>query len=169
MTDLFELESEALFSPCGKYRYRLSRQLVPHVPKYGGRTCLFVMLNPSTADATENDQTIRRCIGFARGWGFDWLHVVNLFAITATDPTGMLKAEDPVGPENDLHLLGEASAADMVVCAWGKHGAHRGRAQAVASLLHPYEPRCLATNQDGSPKHPLYVAASAKPYPWSHA
>lgn len=162
MADLFELASDAMFSPCGRYRYRLRRQLRPH----GGRVCLFVMLNPSKANATDDDPTIRRCIGFARAWDFDWLKVVNLFALTATDPAEMLRATDPVGPDNDPHLRGEAGAADLVVCAWGKHGSHLGRDRVVADLLYHYDLHCLGTNKDGSPKHPLYCRADTQPMPW---
>src|SRR3954454_15761859 len=98
------LEQNAVISACGRYRYLLSRQVGP-----GLRTATFIMLNPSTADATNDDPTIRRCIGFARQWGCGRLAVLNLFAVRATDPAEMKRADDPVGPENrdwfDRHLL----------------------------------------------------------------
>jgi len=100
---------------------------------------------------------------FAQGWGYDWLHVVNLFAFRATDPAEMRMAEDPVGPYNDARLVDEASAADMVILAWGKNGAFRNRANRVLELLAWRELHCLALNGDGSPKHPLYIRADASP------
>jgi len=160
--DLFGLSSDAVISPCGKYRYRLRRQL----SNAGDSTCLFVMLNPSKADASDDDPTIRRCIGFARGWGYHWLSVVNLFAWRATDPADMRAAEDPVGTQNDDWIRDEADNADLVVCAWGAHGAHAGRGNAVRDLLARRHIHVLARNKDGSPKHPLYVRADTRPALW---
>ncbi|WP_369501657.1 DUF1643 domain-containing protein [Rhodanobacter sp. FW106-PBR-LB-1-21] len=146
-------------SPCGRYRYLLRRQLCPA----GTRVCLFVMLNPSTADATMDDPTIRRCAGFARAWGFDWLHVVNLFAWRATDPLALRTARDPVGPENDVHLQAEVVRADRVVFAWGRHGGYLGRGQAVREALAFRQVHVLGQNADGSPKHPLCMPAASLP------
>ena len=92
------MKSDAVISDCGKYRYRLTR-------KWGyGRPCGFIMLNPSTADALHDDPTIRRCVGFAKAWGCGALIVVNLFAVRATSPREMMRADDPVGPENKEHV-----------------------------------------------------------------
>lgn len=165
MADLFAPTSDALFSPCERYRYLLRRQLTAT----GGRVCLFVMLNPSTADATANDPTIRRCIKFAGRWGYDWLHVANLFAWRATDPADMRAAADPIGPDNNKNLRSAFAAADLVVCAWGKHGSHQSRSFAVCERLTPYRDlHCLAMNQDGSPKHPLYVRNDTTLTLWKH-
>lgn len=144
----------AVFSPCRTYRYVLRRPV-----GLGGGTCLFVMLNPSTADETVNDPTIRRCMGFARDWGYGLLLVANLFALRSTDPRALYAAEDPVGPENDRHILAAASEAGVVVCAWGNHGAHLDRGRAVASLLkgEGVEARCLGVTGTGQPRHPLYI------------
>lgn len=151
----------ALFSPCGLYRYRLSRD-------WGavGNRCLFVMLNPSTADASVNDPTVRRCIGFAQRWGFGALDVANLFAFRTTDPIALYKIDDPVGPENDVHIMGLASAAGRVIVAWGNHGALNGRGAAVIEMLHDLgvRPRALAVTGAGQPAHPLYLPGDIEPF-----
>ena len=120
MTDVISRSAE--LSPCGRYRYLLTRTLAA-----GTGTCLFVMLNPSTADHTLDDQTIRQCIGFTAVWGFRRLAVVNLFAWRATLPRDMLSAIDPIGPAGDEWILAAARNADRIVCAWGEHGRHRGQ------------------------------------------
>jgi hypothetical protein len=101
-------------SPCGTYRYLLGRRVGE-----GDRTALFMMLNPSTADATEDDPTIRRCTGFARREGCGVLEVVNLFAYRATDPAELRTAPDPVGPANDHHIKAALGRVALVVVAWG--------------------------------------------------
>ena len=97
----------------GHYRYMLGRQW--GAPPF----LLWMMLNPSTADATEDDPTIRRCSGFAKHWGFGGLVVVNLFAFRATNPADLRAAEQPIGPENDRHLVNAARSCPRVVAAWG--------------------------------------------------
>jgi len=157
-------DATATFDPTRAYRYRLSRTWDPTGP-----VVTFVMLNPSTADAEVLDPTVRRCLGFARAWGFGSLEVVNLFAFRATDPRDLLRADAPVGPANDRAILGAVSAADRVVVAWGARGAHLGRAAAVAGLLHagPSRPLGLGTTKGGQPRHPLYVRADTRPSRWS--
>lgn len=137
----------------------------------GSGTCLFVMLNPSTADAEQDDPTIRRCIGFAQSWGYQRLVVGNLFAYRATDPRDLLAASEPIGPYCDhwlLHLLDESSLA---VAAWGAHAMARDRARQVRRTVFdrmPYKRRaCLGTTKDGHPRHPLYVRADTKPVPFA--
>jgi len=116
----------AVISPCGLYRYRLSRQWTE--PSY---SLAFVMLNPSTADAEVDDPTIRRCIGFARREGYGGIEVVNLYAFRATSPDDLWKAKDPCGPENEGHLISIARASvgygTPIVCAWGAHGGNSNR------------------------------------------
>src|SRR5581483_9586135 len=97
------------------YRYSLARFFGD------GGVVNFIMLNPSTADAETDDPTIRRCLGFAKAWGYGTLVVTNLFAYRATDPAELAKAGDPVGPDNDTRLWSEAQLSDLVVCAWGNH------------------------------------------------
>src|SRR5437870_4841901 len=105
----------AVISPCGKFRYRLTRQ-------WGeGAALPFVMLNPSTADAEQDDPTIRKCVGFAKRMGYDGIEVVNLYAYRATKPADLKKAGYPRGPENDRHIEAALveSHANSVICAWG--------------------------------------------------
>ena len=144
----------AYFSPCRTWRYSLTRDVAP---LDGEGTCVFVGLNPSTADETQDDPTIRRCIGFARGWGFARLKMVNLYAFRATDPRGLREAEDPIGPENDHVLSVVFGGSDLTVAAWGVH-ADPERVAAV--MAWPLRPRvCLGLTKGGAPRHPLYVRA----------
>lgn len=125
---------------------------------------MVIGLNPSTADETKDDPTIRKCIGFAKIHGFEALCMTNLFAFRATDPRDMRKEPDPIGPENDARLSECAKDAGMVLAAWGKHGEHMGRAAAVMSMFPNLV--CLGTNLDGSPRHPLYVPYEQKLIPF---
>ena len=145
----------AVLSPCGRYRYSLTRMFFT-----GRGRVLFIMLNPSTADAETDDPTIRRCIGFAHRWGFQELAVANLFAWRATDPRELRRADDPVGPENDRHLMMMSGCADAVIAAWGARGSYRNRAAEVLDLLEGTVEHLGLTKQ-GNPKHPLYLRADA--------
>lgn len=126
---------------------------------------MVIGLNPSTADETQDDPTIRRCIDFAKRWGFGSLCMTNLFAWRDTDPSEMKKALGPIGPENDHWLSEVAQQAGMILAAWGKDGSHLNRAQLVTEALPPMH--CLRLNQDGSPGHPLYIPADTSPIPFS--
>lgn len=123
---------------------------------------MFVGLNPSTADETTDDPTLRRCIGFARDWGFGQLCMTNLFAWRETDPD-RLPRPGAVGPLNDRHLLRCASRAGEIVAAWGAHPAGNGRAAEVLRLLDGAGKSlsCLGRTRDGSPRHPLYLRKTA--------
>lgn len=144
--------SQAIVGATGQYRYWLCRQWdreLPHV--------CFCMLNPSTADAASDDPTIRRCIGFAKSWGFGSLSVVNLFAYKATCPRELKLAPDPIGLYN-FHFIKLFSAkAAVTVAAWGIYGGQLQQDQLVMSMLN--NPQCLGTTAAGHPKHPLYVPA----------
>ena len=152
---------KAAFSPCGRYRYTLWRAWGGAGRKYA----LFICLNPSTADDHQDDPTVRRCMSFARTWGYERLCVANLFAFRATEPAAMLAAADPVGPENDAWLRRVARGAGIVVAAWGNHGSHAGRAQQVLALL----PRLhyLRLTRRGQPEHPLRLPGDLTPRPWA--
>ena len=150
----------AWFSPCGTYRYGLRRVWGPY--KETGWLCAFVMLNPSTADENVDDPTIRRCIGFAKAWGFSGLHVANLFALRSTDPKALRKHRDPVGPANDSMIRGLASDCDDVICAWGAHGKLNGRAERVLTLLRGMRVSHLGLTKAGQPRHPLYLPKSTE-------
>jgi hypothetical protein len=151
-------QDAAVFSPDGAYRYMLSRIWGTEPPT------VFVMLNPSTADAAADDPTIRRCLGFARRWGSGGLVVLNLFALRATDPRVMLAHPQPVGERNDAVFEAVTSMhAYRWVAAWGVNGTHQGRDARVRELLagEGVRLRCLNRTRDGHPQHPLYVRADA--------
>lgn len=150
---------DAVFSADSKYRYRLHRTW-----DAGAASVLFVMLNPSTADATQDDPTIRRCVGFAKRWGYGRLLVGNLFALRATDPRCLLDEPDPVGPQNDEHLRVMMDEARIVICAWGAHKLAHGttRESAVKALLGP-SLWALGRTAAGAPRHPLYMPKDAGP------
>jgi len=139
----------------GVYRYQLTR-----IWDAEGDRAVFVMLNPSTADAREDDPTIRRCVGFSRSWGLGGIVVVNLFGLRATDPTELLTAADPVGPENENWVRQTLRyEAGQVVCAWGAHPAvgERGKAFEVLAAQCERELWCLGKTAAGAPEHPLYL------------
>lgn len=155
---------DAAISPCGLYRYTLSRtwdEKKAHV--------LFILLNPSTADAELDDPTLRRGIGFAKAWNYGGVVYVNLFGFRATSPKDMKAATDPVGPLNDGFLLTEADRADKIVLAWGTHGTHLGRDKAVIKLLANCADKvyCLGRTKAGHPKHPLYLNADTPLENWA--
>ena len=157
----------AVISDCGGYRYRLTRWLGLQAP-----IATFIMLNPSTADAEQDDPTIRRCIGFARAMGCGRLAVANLFAFRATQPADMRAARDPVGPENDMYIARLAREAaetgGNIICAWGAHGKFKDRDRAVLSMLAslPIEPMALGETADKQPRHPLYLRGDSVPAPY---
>lgn len=167
----------ATLSPCRRYRYTLTRRWdVPLLSSPATTNRLdvashdrvaFLMLNPSTADSTIDDPTIRRCIGFAQSWGFASLLVLNLFAWRATNPDELKKVEDPIGPENDKAILDGVASAQLLVCAWGACRTAQDRAKAVLAML-PVKPYCLAMTNGGEPKHPLYLSGDLVPieYRW---
>jgi hypothetical protein len=146
---------DAVISDCGKYRYVLRRKT--NCVLRWVRPILFIMLNPSTADATQDDPTIRRCIRFAEREQYTDLTVVNLFALRATDPKQLKLVDDPIGPENNLHI--EKAVAGhrnhLIVAAWGAHPFARFRGHEVNSRFGPFE--CLGVTKCGDPRHPLYV------------
>lgn len=155
--------SAVLSSDGGLYRYSLRRTWEPGVAH-----ALFIMLNPSTADATVDDPTIRRCMGFAAEWGLGGIYVANLYAYRATKPADLWRATDPVGPDNDqwLHALYVRTRFEngAVIAAWGAN-AKPDRVAAVCSSLGPLD--CLGVTKAGAPRHPLYLRADATPTPWS--
>lgn len=150
-------------SRCTFYRYTLHRQFADGV----GR-CVFVMLNPSTADAVINDPTIVRCMGFAQSWGFKALTVVNLFAFRATDPVRLRAARDPIGCRNDEAIVNWCAVADKIVCAWGTKGKLLGRDKQVLELLkfNGFQLHFLQLTKELHPKHPLYVKGDTQSQKW---
>lgn len=148
---------DTVMSTDGLFRYTLWRQFDLANPRY----VMFVGLNPSVADHLEDDPTVRRCVDFAKRWGYGALCMANLFAFRATSPAVMKARADPIGPDNDRWLTAMARDAGLIVGAWGKDGSHRGRDQEVLTAIGPM--RCLRFNADGSPQHPLYVPAATLP------
>lgn len=145
----------AVFDPTCAYRYRLTR-----VWDRGPRVA-FILLNPSTANAHVDDPTIRRCIGFARSWGYSGVEVVNLFAYRTPSPSALRSVADPIGPDNDTHILAVAAEAEAIVLSWGNHGAYLSRAQAVLPLLSACgNLYTFGLTASGQPRHPLYLPAS---------
>lgn len=171
--------SGAAFSDCRRYRYHLWRKLEPEQAvlsgcavraemQRGAGACLFIMLNPSTADEVENDPTIERCERRARGMGYSELLVCNIFALRSTNPIALYADEiDPVGPNNDHQIAASAECASLVICAWGAHGKHLGRGAAVLKLLRKLgvRPHVFKINADGTPAHPLYLPYALTPVP----
>lgn len=152
------MNRQTIFSPCRQYRYTLWREWNAALPY-----CQFIGLNPSTADETNDDPTIRRCIGFAKAWGCGALCMTNIFAWRDTKPEAMKRAQDPVGPENDRWLIEIAHGAYLRVAAWGNHGRHLNRGKRVAldladSLLSLC---CFRLTKEGQPEHPLHQRADA--------
>ena len=155
------LTNDAVISDCGSYRYLLTR-------KFGAspKTATFIMLNPSTADATADDQTIRKCIGFCKAWGCGGFRVVNLFAIRARDPSDMKKHPSPLGPENRKHFDEAMRIAKScphkgpVICAWGNHGTHLRQDLVVRAWLRrlQIESKAIAITKTGQPAHPLTLS-----------
>jgi hypothetical protein len=146
----------------GPYRYLLSR-------RWGrGPGALFVMLNPSTADDQRDDPTIRRCIGFARRWRLAAVEIVNLYALRATRPRDLFAHPAPVGGDNDAAIADAAARASSIIVAWGAHGARDPArvARVLDALGSGRRLRCLGINQDGGPRHPLYVPAHTRRRRW---
>ena len=128
-------------------------------------SCLFVCLNPSTATETEDDPTVRRCIGFARSLGYSRLTVCNIFALRSTNPKALYDHPDPAGPENLEHIEREAVRHELLVAAWGNHGELRGQGTNVMKLLRVLADAVsvLGLNATGQPTHPLYLRADTQP------
>lgn len=144
----------AVFDESGCYRYRLWRGWDPSLP----RLC-FVMLNPSTADATNNDPTITRCANMAASWGYGGLEVVNLFAFRSTRPRDLWQATDPIGAHNDEHIRRAAAHSNACVLAWGNLPPGRlERTKTVLKLLSSQKLFCLGMTKMLQPRHPLYLS-----------
>ncbi len=180
MTDLFDgnMESGATLSSCGLYRYVLWRRWDKTKPRL-----IFIMLNPSTADATQDDATIRVCTGRARRMGMGGIRVLNLFAYRATHPTELGKITDPIGPENDSHIernlgmrsfSGRGGDPEPMIAAWGDGGLRQGRYhprwREVVSLICEDmggELYHIGLTKAGQPKHPLRISYGVAPQLWA--
>lgn len=147
----------AIFDATRRYRYVLMREWL-----FGEHTCVFIMLNPSTADEEVLDPTVRRCVDYAQRWGYKRLIVLNLFAWRSTDPSQLKVVEAPVGEENLHWIRSSAMRSDSrIVCAWGKDGRLFDQDRRVLEVLNGTALWCLGENQDGTPVHPLYQPKAA--------
>lgn len=156
----------ACLSPCRKYRYTLSRAWGDN-----SRPLVVIGLNPSKADESKDDNTIKKLVTIARGLNFDTLIMLNLFAFRATDPREMKNALDPVGPDNDEILKSFISGASTVVAAWGNHGSFRKRDAFVVTLAKTVGKKlyCFDITSQGQPKHPLFLPNDTRSlYPFNH-
>jgi len=150
------IKKSAIFSPCNQYRYSLSRAW-----NLNKKSALFIGLNPSTADETKDDPTIRRSMYYAYQWGFGGLIMVNLFAYRATLPKDLKKAKHPIGEDNNQFILECQRESGIVIVAWGNDGALYNRDKEVLELVS--NPMCLKVNQSGQPAHPLYQKKDISP------
>jgi hypothetical protein len=155
----------AVFSPCERYRYQL---WWPTGIERGG-IALGIFANPSTATAEQTDPTVRRWIGYCRDWGYSWAGVCNVRAWRETDPRKVPPDPEAIGADNDDHIIDCVREAALVVCGWGKLGGARG--PHILQLIRNAGavPSALKLNKDGSPCHPLYLAANLKPVPMARA
>ncbi len=163
----FETEttrSTALYSTCETYRYALTRVWDETAPKV-----LFIMLNPSKATERQNDPTIERCERRARALGYGGFRAVNIFALRETDPLKMRRHKAPAGPENDHVVLEGCDWADDIIAAWGAHGAHLQRGDAMRDVLKSSgrDLLCFGVTKAGHPRHPLYISYVTQPQTWS--
>lgn len=157
--DTLELPSsgDALFSACRTYRYSLERAW-----GHGDSDlALWVMLNPSAANETENDPTLRKVIGFTERLGLSRLRVVNLYALVSTERANLYRAEDPVGIENDAHVALAAREASRIIVAWGADPPHIERVRTVLAILRTNAKvalHCLGRTRGGDPRHPVRLS-----------
>ena len=147
------MKRDAVISECGRYRYRLYREWA----QSDRMPIMWLMLNPSTADASIDDPTIRRCIAFSKAWGYGAMWVGNLYGLRATDPKFLFRfgIDEMSGPDNAKHLYQMSTASALIVCAWGAPGGTR----IPLSLLAPGGFWCLGKTKSGAPRHPLYLAS----------
>ncbi len=141
--------------PNNEYRYVLRRVWDSSKPKIA-----FIGLNPSVADERQDDNTVRKCINIARRDGYGSITMLNAYAYRSTDPKALTTQPNAVGSGNDYHITKECKDADRVVVAWGNH-ATDDRHETLLKVLKGHELYCFAKNNNGKPKHPLYVSLKA--------
>ena len=163
------IKRDATFSADRKYRYVLDR-----VWDQSGKLVTFIMLNPSIADEVVDDPTIKRCITFAKEWGYGRLRVVNLYTYRSTDPKDLEQVDDPVGHDNDDAIRAAVGEAELVVCAWGNNVSlvdkGQSRIQEVLEMIRqhgetPYRLGSLTVKCN--PRHPLYLSTDIERVPWN--
>ena len=162
-------EGWACFSKNGKYRYLLGRRISD-----SPRRLLFIMLNPSSADMTEDDPTIKKCSEIAKKSDFGILEVVNLYAFRAPKQTDLWQQKSPKGKDNDKYIRKSLESADRVILAWGssigqskKRKRRAGKVMRMTIKATRKRPYHLGLNQNGEPKHPKQrVAYDPTPKRW---
>lgn len=161
----------AIFSEDRRYRYFLKRT-VSQWPMESKGTIGFFLLNGSTANETQNDRTVTGLWHYTRSWGYGMFLLANIFGLVATDPKELYRADDPIGPANDMWIGFIASHCDLLVCGWGNHGEFLNRGQVVADRLIKmgYDLHCLAgpegeplLTKKGQPRHTLYLRGDRQP------
>ena len=151
----------AIFSECGRYRYRLERDC--SLPFDGSKTIAFFGINPSTADATIDDATVRKWKGFTIRNGGHRFVVGNVFAYRATDVRELRLQEDPFGPGCIEHLAAIIAEADILVPCWGRlsklPNELRDAPPQLLALLHKSGKPVLhfGLTASGDPLHPLML------------
>jgi len=158
------MDQKTIFSEDRKYRYTLWRDFESWINK-NKNYVVFIGLNPSTADETKDDPTIRRCMGFTKQWGFGSLCMLNLFAYRTVNPEEMKRQIDPIGPDNDKYLLQICSEASLIIAAWGTQGNFVDRDKKIMALIP--DMKCLSNTKNGFPQHPLYVRKNAMPFDYN--
>lgn len=157
------IDSRAGYSPCLLYRYFLVRRWGERRATKSERIA-FIGLNPSTATEVVNDPTVRRCIGYARDWGFREFVMLNVFAYRATDPRRMKQVPEPIGPETDAQIRLWTRKCRLVIACWGTHAVHLDRHREILQNLQRWgiSPQCLGRTKSGLPRHPLYLRRDAE-------
>ena len=150
------IHKDAKFSSCRRYRYALWR-----IWDFSKPSAMFIGLNPSTADETKDDPTIRRCINFAKSWDYGGIYVTNLFAYRSNSPNKMKIQSNPIGDENDKWIKKLSQKSGVIIAAWGNDGSHLNRSRIIECKIPNL--KCIKKNKSGQPSHPLYLKSNLKP------
>jgi hypothetical protein len=154
------MQNDTVFGPDRKYRYLLKHTWKSH---FAPRLCTWIGLNPSVADETRLDPTLRRVREFSTAWGYNGFIMTNLFALVSTDPKRLYTEPDPIGADNDAYILHAVCESELVVASWGTLGRLKNRCTGVLEILSEVDLCCLKRTKDGYPSHPLYVASETQP------
>ncbi len=150
------IKSDAIFSEDNIHRYALIHEWELDRP-----SLMIISLNPSAEDGELNNPTIRRCIGFAKRWGFGRLFITNLFSFKTSSPKDLFNSENPIGNKNDYWLKKLSKKVDKVVLAYGNHGKFKNRHEEILKIIH--DPYCIKKSKTGMPMHPLYLKYTEEP------
>jgi hypothetical protein len=158
MTVIYPIQSDITHNLAGwskenppLYRYYLVRIWDPSKPFFA-----FIGMNPSRANESHDDPTVRRCINFARREGAGRFVMLNVYGYRSTNADIISKIAHPNGSENDFWIKKYVKEADVIVAAWGRNVTRRGE-EVLSMIKNLNSIHCLGINSDGSPKHPLYL------------